>query len=43
LLAFISLAQTVGLKSLHEPEDAEAEVESMHDAIIQVNVDISRE
>ena len=43
MLVIIPLDQTVGLLSIHEPRDAEAEVDGVHDAVIQVHVDVLRE
>jgi hypothetical protein len=39
----ILLDQTAGLLSLHEPGGAEAEVDGVQDAVIQVQVDVLRE
>lgn len=35
--------QALGLLSLHEPGGAEAEVDGVHDAVIQVHADVPRE
>ena len=43
MLVIISLAQTLGLLSIHEPGGAKAEFDGVHDAVIQVHVDVLRE